>query len=414
MKRIIVAFFLLKISSYNFGQIIADHTVVDKFDDIPQYYIDEVKKMWLTVPGESHSQAYRTGLTLLEALYPAYSVSVTEGGAPEAYTTSNLRASRGTYGDFSNATGWIYSYGEEDWFTNSTAIARTKAGITYCNTHGLNIAAIGFGWCYDDQAYSTNCISRDGIYNVYWFGASKEGPEGNLGWGLDAADFALTGNTVCMDTYLNVTQEYADYCEANGYATKVFFTTGPVDIRGSYEPSYQAYIKHEYIRDFVAADPTRILFDYADILCYDDGSEIPNTSIWNGRTYPCITTTNLGNGTYGHIGDAGAIRLAKAMWWMLARIAGWDGGTSTGLNELGKEESSKLYIEKTEYEIRIKLDVANPFTSFSLTNLHGKLISSSPVRSDILVIDISPLSSGLYFVILSNGRERHTEKVLKP
>jgi len=27
----------------------------------------------------------------------------------------------------------------------------------------------------------------------------------------------------------------------------------------------------------------------------------------------------------GHIGEAGRIRLAKAMWWMLARMAGWDG-----------------------------------------------------------------------------------------
>ena len=25
-----------------------------------------------------------------------------------------------------------------------------------------------------------------------------------------------------------------------------------------------------------------------------------------------------------HIGEKGAIRLAKALWWMLARIAGWD------------------------------------------------------------------------------------------
>lgn len=26
-----------------------------------------------------------------------------------------------------------------------------------------------------------------------------------------------------------------------------------------------------------------------------------------------------------HIGRIGALRVAKAMWWMLARIAGWDG-----------------------------------------------------------------------------------------
>jgi hypothetical protein len=27
----------------------------------------------------------------------------------------------------------------------------------------------------------------------------------------------------------------------------------------------------------------------------------------------------------GHISAAGALRLGKAIWWMLARIAGWDG-----------------------------------------------------------------------------------------
>jgi hypothetical protein len=42
--------------------IIADHTVVDQYDDIPQEYIDKVKEMWLNVPGESHSSGYRKGL----------------------------------------------------------------------------------------------------------------------------------------------------------------------------------------------------------------------------------------------------------------------------------------------------------------------------------------------------------------
>lgn len=32
------------------GPIVADHTVVDRYVDIPQTYIDEVKKMWLNVP----------------------------------------------------------------------------------------------------------------------------------------------------------------------------------------------------------------------------------------------------------------------------------------------------------------------------------------------------------------------------
>ncbi len=258
--------------------IIVDHTVVDKYQDMPEYYINEVKKMWITIPGESHSQAYRTGLTLLESSYPAYAVNI-GSNVPEAYTTSHLRASGTTWGDVNNETGWINSYGEEDWFTSALAISRTKAGITHCNTNNLSIVAIGFGWCYDP--------------------------------GISFTD------------YISATQEYIDYCVTNSYNTKIVFTTGTVD---SYtgEAGYIKHLGYESIRNYVAADPTRILFDYADILCYnDDGSS--NTTTWNGHTYPIITTTNLGGGEVGHISSTGALRLGKAIWYMLARIAGWNG-----------------------------------------------------------------------------------------
>jgi hypothetical protein len=69
----------------------------------------------------------------------------------------------------------------------------------------------------------------------------------------------------------------------------------------------------------------KILFDYADILCYDDLASTPNTTTWNGYTYPIITTTNGATETVGHITEAGAVRLAKAQWWLCARLAGWDG-----------------------------------------------------------------------------------------
>ncbi len=83
----------------------------------------------------------------------------------------------------------------------------------------------------------------------------------------------------------------------------------------------------------------RILFDYADILCWSN-SGARNTVTWNDSgalrphaqihpdnmmdydlSWNPITHTEDGD----HIGEVGALRLAKAMWWMLARIAGWDG-----------------------------------------------------------------------------------------
>jgi len=312
------------------GHIIADHTVVDKFDDIPQYYIDQVKKMWLSYAGESHAQWIQYGLDALESVSNIYKVNVTTGGTPEGYTTSHLRASRATWGDVSQASGWIYSYGEEDWFTNATAISRTKAGITYCNTHNLTLSAIGFGWC-SDMIRGYTATKPDPVYGVYWRGLSTGGPEDRGAgygreWGLDADDFPLTLNSISMDTYLNVTQEYIDYCKTNGYPTAVFFTTGPVDAVSyiTVEAAYQGYLKHEHIRDYVESDSTRILFDYADILCYDDNGTITTTT-WNEHTFPIGTTANTGTEQIGHITNKGAVRLAKAMWWMLARIAGWDG-----------------------------------------------------------------------------------------
>jgi hypothetical protein len=324
------------------GPIIADHTAVNQYADIPQAYIDLIKKMWVSVPGESHSEAYRRGCELLQGADSRFQVNVIDGGTPEAYTDQHLRISRATWGDVDSASGWQYSYGEEDWYTSTTAIQRTKAHLAHCHTTGPALAAMGFGWCWDTTWQNDPGGTTDPVYQVQWAGSSVGGPEGNLRWGLDAADETLTGNSVCMDTYLGATQQYIDHCQTNSYPTKVFFTTGPVDGGGNTgENGYQRHLKHEYIRTYVKANTSRILFDYADILCWSNGGQQQTTN-WTDhgstpRTYQVIHPDNMKdlagniNDSVGHIGERGALRLAKAMWWMLARLAGWDGLAANAL-----------------------------------------------------------------------------------
>jgi hypothetical protein len=174
-----------------------------------------------------------------------------------------------------------------------TAISRTKAGISYAFHNGRTIDAIGFGWCWDPYGDNVSA-GTDPVTGNHWYGWSEGSSTGTDAWGIDDADNAVTGNAVNMDNYLEATQEYIDYV-ADSIPTVVFFTTGPVDSYDGYfsaEARYQGHLKYEHIRNYVAADSTRILFDYADILCHDDNGQVTNDS-WNGNTFPTITSTNL-------------------------------------------------------------------------------------------------------------------------
>lgn len=306
--------------------IVADHSVVDLYERIPDYWIDEVKKMWVSIPGENHSLAYRNGTLLLEALDSDYNVSVVEDGIPEVYQNKSLRISRATWGDNDTATGWIYGYGEEDWFTNDAAVNQTKDFLNYshCNDSVANLSALGFGWGYD-MTFSALSETVDPYYGTRWAGTSVAGPDGNLMWGLDSDDSQHTSNSISMQTYINVTEEYIDFIEDNGINTTIFFTTGPVDGNAISEYGYQRYLKHEYIRKWVdSVNETRYLFDYADILTWDNDS-YQHIDTWDGHNFPQITDSNLGDESLGYIGEDGALRLGKAMWWFAARMAGWNG-----------------------------------------------------------------------------------------
>lgn len=238
------------------SSLIADHTIVDDYTNIPQSYINEVKKMWVQVLGESHSEAYRVGVDLLEGIDGRFQAESQEQGEnsnqPLPATDQYLRLSR----FFWNGSFWsVWGSGEAHFWTTQWARDLIKNNIAYCNSTGnVPVKTIGFGWCWDMVDTDSQPVSApDSEYGVHWMGRSYywDGSDVNQNygpWGLDENDYAMTNNPVSMKTYCEAVQEI----NSSSSNTICFYTTGPVDSTG--EAGYQISLKHKYIRDWVSAN----------------------------------------------------------------------------------------------------------------------------------------------------------------
>ena len=393
------------------GQIVADHTVVDQYDDIPQQYIDMVKTMMVSLPGESHATTFRIGPNLLEQMDARFQAETFEYSTPSA-STQYLRI------------GGHRMAGEAIIFSQS-AISEVKQEISEQHNAGNPFHVMGFGWCYDMTRGDAPGGGLDPVHNVHWAGRSEGSPSGSMRWGLDSEDEALTGNVVSMDTYLDAVDSYIQFCEDNSYATQWIFTTGPVDRAGhaASENGFQREIKHDYIRDYVNQDPSRILFDYADILCWNNNGEQHMTD-WNDggtiRSHAQIHPDNMMDYDASwnlvahvedgdHIGEVGTVRLAKALWWLLARMAGWDPGVTSVEPEV--ETDSQISLHHVDHQLRVDTPDIYLQGDLRLFDMGGRLLETLSIEANRSVIDTSALTPGSYVIMVSKDQHRESRKV---
>lgn len=260
--------------------IIVDHRHTD-ITKIPAYWLERAKQLTVHYGHTSHGSQIITGLQTLESKNSLYNVSVNQNQQhPALNDQENPPALRIFDGNPPDPEGSYIS--ASDYWSSDGGITRTK------NTVGTGLFDYSmWSWCQEQSSNGSNTVQQ------------------------------------YLDTLNNLDNEFP--------STRFIYMTGRTD-----GGSAKLVANNQMVRDYVTAY-NKILFDFADIESWDPaGNYYPNsidTCTWCAdwcRNHPTDTGCSGNIGGCSHSHPYVCYLKGKAFWWLMARLAGWDGVTSGG------------------------------------------------------------------------------------
>ena len=255
-------------------EIIVDATSTN-ISDIPADWISVVKNMTLHHTGQSHGRQVPHGLSNLENQNSTYDQTQSEGGIPAG---NGLKITRGQRTSYNNYT---VSVGPDRFWLGDSGLDYTRRTLDYHFANGNTIDASLHTWCWHLRSWSASQVE---------------------------------------DYFTSMEQLESEYPDV------IFiYMTDTCDKSGS--SGYNRFLRNEQIRKY-CRENNKVLFDFADLESWSADGSHQNTYSYGGISNIPLIHSDWESGIYyddGHINEAACTMKAKAMWWLLARIAGWDG-----------------------------------------------------------------------------------------
>ncbi len=283
--------------------LVINHNSVALFDSIPDQYITAVKGMIIHLVGQSHGKQLPHGLELLAALGSTYAVQISTD-LDSLTDTNALKVLRSQRTQYNSWTG--NSVNESIYWSTSEGILDTERTASFAISEGKAITASIWTWCWD--------ICRPSSF----FSIADDFTDDHIAMYLNALD-GFNANSAINQTkfiYHTSVTDCKDYLNPDGPWRVTYF--------------------NNKIREHITAN-NMILFDQADLENWSidntsqniatDGSErtiYPRHSDY-GEDDASGNADGIPDYAEGHTNDALCLRKAKALWVMLAQMAGWDG-----------------------------------------------------------------------------------------
>lgn len=270
MKKLLHILFILSSVLVVQSQII-DHRYTN-VEDIPFDVINSVKEnMKLQWCGQSHSHQIATGLMFLEEDFSDLDVTTNTDGnvwLPEPNGTLCMMDGISGFNKCGHCC-MAYIYPEAYW-ADASAFGNVETTLIDCYP-SINVS--GFLWCDELEGASEDYVQA------------------------------------YLDTLTAYDERYPD----------VTFVRTTCQAQGSGDNGYNRWLRNEQIRQH-CIDNNKVLFDFADLDAWSNNDF--SYYIYNGDTIPLEHPDYYGD--IYHTNELGNKNKARAIWYMLAILEGWN------------------------------------------------------------------------------------------